>query len=118
MWMWTRWLVILLSVCAGTTLHAQQRRVPVPGARAEGSAVPRLLIGLDATPKATSNYRSGDFTESIRLMRTTGANHFHYTKHWTSLEPKPGVYDLEDIRARLDDSSPQARRRRRAQHAG
>ena len=39
-------------------------------------------------------------------MRTTGANHFHYGKVWSSIEPRPGVYNLDDVRARVADSSP------------
>jgi len=77
-----------------------------PGTASAGQAVRRLLVGLDANPKASTKYKRGDWRESIKLMKTTGANQFHYAKVWSEVEPRPGDYELDDVRFISEESSP------------
>jgi hypothetical protein len=78
----------------GNAVHAQ-RSAP-RDAEFVGQAVPRLRVGLDPNPKATSDYRREAWTESIRLMRSTGATQFHYSQQWSTIEPEPGRYETSE----------------------
>ncbi len=71
-----------------------------------GTAIPRLRIGVDANPKATTSYRSDDYVASIELMKTTGANDFHYAKVWSEIEPRAGIYDTSDVAFKTSQSAP------------
>jgi len=71
-----------------------------------GTAVFRQRIGVDANPKASSDYQQAAREESIALMRTTDANHFHYAKVWSEIEPRPGVYNTNEIRSLVQLTSP------------
>ncbi len=93
--------VVLGLVVAVAPLPSAQSRVPETPAtappRTDGAAVPRMRIGLDANPKATSDFLAAARGESIRLMLSTGANHAHYAKLWSELETASGLYDTDDV---------------------
>jgi hypothetical protein len=101
-----RTTLLLLLVVVGL-VEAQSGRRPSTGSETTvGVAVPRLKIGLDANPKATSTYRRDDYVASIALMRTTGANHFHYAKMWAEIERTPRVFDTSDVSFMMSQSAP------------
>lgn len=90
--------VVLIACCVlADRGQAQVRRRP-PGVPPSGVALERLRIGLDPNPKAGSQYDRRSWAESIALMHTTGANHYHYAKYWAELERNPGIYDLDEVR--------------------
>jgi len=39
-------------------------------------------------------------------MRTTQSNHLHFAKTWSEIEPRAGVFDLEDVAFILEQSAP------------
>ena len=104
-----RALTSIILVMAFTLPAAAQARLRTPSQNAERTgtfAVLRLRVGVDANPKAATSYRQEDYKDSIALMRTTGANNFHYAKVWRELEPTTGNYDLNDVRFMMAQSSP------------
>lgn len=103
-------LVILVTISATLRVGAPRPWTSAAGApqRTNTFAVPRLRAGLDANPKAASDYRRDSWLESIRLMRTTSANNFHVAKVWTELEPTPGAYRLDELALVLEQSAPLA----------
>ena len=88
-------LVTVLVVQLFPILVVAQRRMPAD-AEVVGTAVRRLRVGLDANPKASSDYRREAWAESIRLMRTTGATQFHYSQQWSAIERQPGSFDTNE----------------------
>ena len=103
------WLIVMPAVAA------QRQRIPdfsrpgtslPPPPPGSTVAIPRMRIGIDPNPKASTNYRQGDWAESIRLMRSTPSNHLHFAKTWSEIEPRAGVFDLDDFRFVLEQSSP------------
>ena len=94
-----------MAIAAFTVLTHAQSRPRDPGTPSEGTAILRQRIGLDANPKASTKYERDDWTESIRLMKTTGANHYHYAKVWSEIEPRPGVYDTDDVSLKVKQSA-------------
>ena len=97
-------LVRFIALLAGfsAVLSAQTSTRPHSQADTTGQAVPRLRVGLDANPKTTSQYRDDAWTESIRLMQTTGATQFHYSQLWTAFETQPGVFDTRELESRVE----------------
>lgn len=89
-------LITIFAVLLAPGFLTAQRRIPA-NAEIVGTAVPRLRVGLDANPKATSDYRREAWAESIRLMRTTGATQFHYSQQWSSIERQPNSFDTEEL---------------------
>jgi hypothetical protein len=97
-------IVLIVGVFCGSTRGQSPTRVGGPQTGA--TAIERIRIGVDANPKATSKYERRDRHEAIRLMRTTGANHFHYAKVWVDIEREPGTFDLDDVRFMMEESWP------------
>src|SRR6202008_1780097 len=75
-------LIVALVFPAVLLAHTAAGQAPglprPPGAASAGQAVRRLLVGLDANPKTSSNYKRGDWEDSIALMHTAGVNQYHY----------------------------------------
>src|SRR5438309_1837550 len=101
----SRLILTLFIVLTGVAQAQTPRR---PAGDPVGVAVRRVLIGLDANPKTASDYRQADWAESIALMRTTSANHLHYAKVWSEIEPRPNAYNTDDVRFMVQQSSPLA----------
>jgi hypothetical protein len=96
--------LVALTVMAGSALaqHREPGQAVPPGA----AVIARLRIGLDGNPKTSSNYTRADWADSIQLMRTTGANHFHYAKLWTEIEAQAGVYTLDEVQFMMAQTAP------------
>jgi hypothetical protein len=94
-------LSLLVLTVFSVTASALRPQSPAP----PRTAVLRLRVGLDANPKTTSKYQRRDWAESIRLMRATGANHFHYAKVWSEVERRAGTYDTSDVRFMIQESA-------------
>src|SRR5262245_51240972 len=101
-----RWTFLLVVAVAGTAYAQSSRINPHPGDTSGGTAIRRLRIGLDANPAAQTSYRDADWITSIRMMRATAANHYHYAKVWSEIEPRPGTYDIADVTFKMTQSSP------------
>jgi hypothetical protein len=72
------------------------------------TAVPRLRVGVDSNPKASSDYKRDSWRESIALMRGTPVSNFHFAKVWSEIERTPGVYDTAEFEFLLEQSKPLA----------
>jgi hypothetical protein len=90
-------LFLSLTLASVTAPVAAQIARPHPPSSTIGVAAPRLKVGLDANPKTASTYRQDAWTESIRLMQTTGATQFHYSEQWSVLETQPGVFNTSQL---------------------
>ena len=91
----------------GLPFTASNPFTPAASAQSTGRvAVPRIRIGVDPSPKTTSDFGRESRRESIRLMRTTPANHFHHAPVWADLERVPGVYDTEELQFFVDQTAP------------
>jgi hypothetical protein len=107
----TSWRVLIPTLVLTTIGLAAQNRVPdsfrpTPPSQGGRVAVTRQFVGVDANPKASSQYRSQDYRESIRLMRSTPATHLHYAPVWLGIERVPGVYELDDVEFMMEESAP------------
>ena len=101
--------LVFPAVLVAQTAAGQAPGLPrPPGAVSAGQAVRRLLVGLDANPKTSSNYKRGDWEDSIALMHTAGVNQYHYAKVWSEVEPRPGEFTLDEVSFRVKESSPLA----------
>ena len=103
----TRWCVQCACVIV---LALVVQSAPVVGSRQDTgrTAVPRLRVGVDANPKASSDYRRDSWRESIALMRETPVTNFHFAKLWSELERAPGAYDTTEVEFILEQSRPLA----------
>ena len=96
--------IILFFLLDGAFGHTGR---PVALAQTTGrTAVPRIRIGVDPSPKASSDFKREAKAEAVRLMRSTPANHFHYAKVWNEIEQVQGVYDTEEIQFLVKATAP------------
>jgi hypothetical protein len=95
-------LATAFGVCAGNapTVSAIQRR------EVARVAIARLRLSVDANPKTNSDYRSASREEAIRMLKSSGATHFHVSTTWASIEPRAGVLDLSTLSKTITASAP------------